>query len=124
MLTYDIAQSIKTGTGYGELYNPTTNQWSSISPADGTARGVLPVLGERHIAIQEYGRPNLEMNLALQKLGAPVIPIAIYRWELPDDIEPLRAAARRLAARKCDVVLFTSFDSTRPPVRNRQRLRH
>ena len=26
------------------MYNPTANAWSSISPADGSARGVLPVL--------------------------------------------------------------------------------
>ena len=32
----------------------------------------------------------------------------IYRWELPADIEPLREAARRLAAREVDTVLFTS----------------
>jgi uroporphyrinogen-III synthase len=63
---------------------------------------------ERRIAVQEYGRPNLGMNQALEQLGAHVTPIAIYRWELPDDCEPLREAARRLAARKFDVVLFTS----------------
>jgi uroporphyrinogen-III synthase len=35
-------------------------------------------------------------------------PVAIYRWELPDDCEPLREAARQLAARKVDVVIITS----------------
>ncbi|MGP0074063.1 MAG: uroporphyrinogen-III synthase [Bryobacteraceae bacterium] len=39
---------------------------------------------------------------------ARVAPIAIYRWELPDDREPLREAARRLAARTLDVMIFTS----------------
>ena len=34
--------------------------------------------------------------------------MAIYRWELPDDREPLREAAHRLAARTIDVVIFTS----------------
>jgi uroporphyrinogen-III synthase len=63
---------------------------------------------ERRIAVQEYGRPNLEMNAALEALGATVTPMAIYRWELPDDLEPLREAVRRLAARQVDVVLFTS----------------
>ncbi len=63
---------------------------------------------ERRIAVQEYGRPNLEMNRALEDLGARVTPVAIYRWELPADLEPLQEAARRLAARALDVVLFTS----------------
>jgi uroporphyrinogen-III synthase len=63
---------------------------------------------ERRVALQEYGRPNLEMNAALEQIGAHVTPIVVYRWELPADIEPLREAARRLAARQFDVVLFTS----------------
>lgn len=80
---------------------PEPNTWKEIVEA---------VAGrpERRIAVQEYGRPNSEMNAALERLGANVTPVAIYRWELPDDREPLREAARRLAARKFDVVIFTS----------------
>jgi uroporphyrinogen-III synthase len=63
---------------------------------------------ERRIAVQEYGRPNLEMNSALEHLGASVTAVALYRWELPADLEPLRSATRMLAAGECDVVLFTS----------------
>jgi hypothetical protein len=44
ILTYDIFQSIGAGNGFAEVYNPLTNAWSSISPADGTAGGVLPLL--------------------------------------------------------------------------------
>ncbi len=80
---------------------PEPNTWKEIVEAIGART-------ERRIAVQEYGRPNLEMNRALQDLGAQVTPVAIYRWELPDDIAPLEEAARRLAARTFDVVLFTS----------------
>ncbi len=51
VLTYDIIQSITKGTGYAEIYNPTTNTWSSISPADGTANGVLPVVGNATVEL-------------------------------------------------------------------------
>ena len=34
--------------------------------------------------------------------------MVIYRWELPEDVGPLEEAARRLAERPFDVVLFTS----------------
>ena len=44
ILTYDIFQSVDAGNGYAELYNPATNAWSSISPADGSATGILPLL--------------------------------------------------------------------------------
>ena len=84
-----------------QIVVPEPNTWKEIVDA-------VASRPERHVAVQEYGRPNLEMNRALEELGAQVTPVAIYRWELPDDLEPLREAARRLAARKVDVVLFTS----------------
>jgi uroporphyrinogen-III synthase len=80
---------------------PEPNTWKEIVEA-------VAARPERRIAVQEYGRPNLEMNRALERLGAQVTPVAIYRWELPDDREPLREAVRRLVARTVDVVIFTS----------------
>ena len=80
---------------------PEPNTWKEI----GEAVAARP---ERRIAVQEYGRPKLEMNAAREQLGASVSPLAVYRWTLPDDIEPLRAAVRGLAAREFDVVIFTS----------------
>ncbi|HUI79125.1 MAG TPA: uroporphyrinogen-III synthase [Bryobacteraceae bacterium] len=80
---------------------PEPNTWKEIVEA-------VSARLERRIAVQEYGRPNLEMNRALESLGAKVTPVAIYRWELPDDREPLREAARRIAARTFDIVIFTS----------------
>ena len=80
---------------------PEPNTWKEIVEA------VTP-RPERRIAVQEYGRPNREMNAALERLGAQVTPVVLYRWELPEDLEPLRAAARRLATRAVDVILFTS----------------
>jgi uroporphyrinogen-III synthase len=50
----------------------------------------------------------LEMNTALEDLGATVIPVALYRWELPDDLEPLRQAVQGLANDEFEVVVFTS----------------
>jgi uroporphyrinogen-III synthase len=80
---------------------PEPNTWKEIVD-------IIAPRGERHIAVQEYGRPNTEMNHALEALGATVTPVALYRWELPDDLGPLREAVRRLAEGECDVVLFTS----------------
>jgi uroporphyrinogen-III synthase len=80
---------------------PEPNTWKEIVAA-------ITPRPERRIAVQEYGRPNLEMNAALEALGASVTPFALYRWELPEDIEPLREAARRLARNEVDVAVFTS----------------
>jgi len=52
ILTYDIFQSVGTASGYAEVYNPLTNHWSSISPADGNASGFLPVLSSGAIGFE------------------------------------------------------------------------
>jgi hypothetical protein len=48
------------------------------------------------------------MNAAFERLGVTATPFALYRWALPEDVNPLREAARRMAAGECEVVLFTS----------------
>jgi uroporphyrinogen-III synthase len=80
---------------------PEPNTWREIVAS-------VAHRSERNIAVQEYGRSNPELYAALQQLGATVFPIVVYRWALPDDLEPLREAVRRLSARAVDVVLFTS----------------
>ena len=44
VLNYDLAPSIFGSSGFAETYNPGTGAWNSVSPADGTASGTLPVL--------------------------------------------------------------------------------
>lgn len=80
---------------------PEPNTWKEVVEA-------VASRPERRVAVQEYGRPNSEMTAALEALGARVSCFAIYRWDMPENMEPLRDAARRLAARTVDVVLFTS----------------
>jgi len=45
ILNYDLSASNSKGAGYAERYDPATNRWTAISPADGTAKGNLPLLG-------------------------------------------------------------------------------
>jgi uroporphyrinogen-III synthase len=77
------------------------NTWREIVEAVASRK-------ERKIAIQQYGRPNPELDSALEALGASVTQFALYRWELPSDLAPLQSAARKLAAGEVDIVLFTS----------------
>ena len=82
-----------------------------IAGEPNTWREVLAVIAdrpERRIAVQEYGRPNPELLAGLRARGAEVTTVPVYRWDLPEDLEPLREAARRLAQRQIDVVLFTT----------------
>ena len=84
-----------------QIVVPEPNTWKEVVEA-------VASRPERRVAVQEYGRPNHEMKAAMEAFGATVTPFAIYRWDLPPDLGPLREAARRLAAREIDVVLFTS----------------
>ena len=80
-------------------------------PEPNTWREIVQLLGtraERKLAIQEYGKPNPEFVEALRAFGASVETFTLYRWELPEDLTPLREAVQRLARRQVDVVLFTS----------------
>jgi hypothetical protein len=52
LLTYDLDPSIATGQSYAELYNPSVNLWSGISPADGTANGDLPLLSSNALGYE------------------------------------------------------------------------
>jgi uroporphyrinogen-III synthase len=80
---------------------PEPNTWREIVEA-------VASRPERRVAVQEYGRPNAQMNAALEELGAKVTPLVLYRWTLPDDIAPLQEAVRRLVTGMFDVVIFTS----------------
>jgi len=62
----------------------------------------------RSIAVQEYGRSNPELLAGLAARGAEVTAVRVYRYDLPEDLEPLREAARRLAVREFEAALFTT----------------
>lgn len=67
----------------------------------------VPVSGVA-VAVQEYGVPNPDLVAGLEARGATVTPAPIYRWGFPEDVAPLEANVRRIAAGGIDVVLFTS----------------
>jgi uroporphyrinogen-III synthase len=80
---------------------PEPNTWREIVAA------VTP-RPERRIAIQEYGKANPDLTRALEGLQAIVTNVTFYRWELPEDLAPLRSAAHGLAKGEFAMVLFTS----------------
>jgi uroporphyrinogen-III synthase len=83
---------------------PEPNTWREILA---TLDERLPVNGRR-VAIQEYGRTNEELLDGLRERGAEVSQVRIYRWDLPEDVEPLEDAVRRTASGDVDIMLFTS----------------
>jgi uroporphyrinogen-III synthase len=87
-----------------DLHVPTPNTWrETLALLD--AR--LPVAGLR-VAVQEYGKPNVELVAGLESRGAAVSRVPVYRWALPEDLGPLKAAIVEIASRRVGVAVFTS----------------
>lgn len=105
-----VARDLKVGAALNELgLEPSVtvaepNTWNDVltvldeeSPVDG-----------RSVAVQEYGRSNTRFVEALEERGANVMSVPVYRWDLPDDIEPIRTAIKSMIAGDIDYALFTS----------------
>ena len=86
---------------------PEPNTWREIVRVLDENPDRVPLKGRR-IAIQEHGEPSPELYAVLRERGAEVVPVRVYRWELPEDTGPLKDAIRALADGKIDVVMFTS----------------
>ncbi|MDQ2945746.1 MAG: uroporphyrinogen-III synthase [Acidobacteriota bacterium] len=102
-----VARGPKPAAALRELQVPVTvnvpepNTWRELLDAiDGRA--------ETRIAVQEYGKSNTDLLDALRARGAEVTPVRIYQWDLPEDLAPLKEAARRIAGGQADVVMFTT----------------
>lgn len=80
--------------------------WREVIAALDAALGAS--LHGMRAAVQEYGTSNLDLLNALTAHGVEWTRVPVYHWALPEDVEPLRAAVRAIAAGQIDVVLFLS----------------
>lgn len=83
---------------------PEPNTWRDILI---TLDNEVQIKGKR-VAVQEYGIPNKEFINSLRKKGAKVTPVPIYKWALPEDLEPLHNAIKSIKNSKEDISIFTS----------------
>ena len=89
------------------LTAPEPNTWRELLAALDDRRSDLSLDG-LNVAVQEYGSSNPDLLAGLEARGAKVTPVPVYQWALPEDVEPLRKAARAIADGQLDVVLFTT----------------
>jgi uroporphyrinogen-III synthase len=83
---------------------PEPNTWRELLTAldqKGSVKGL-------NVAVQEYGVSNPDLVNGLDKRGARVTSVPVYRWALPEDLEPLRAAVSSVARGEVDVAIFTT----------------
>lgn len=86
---------------------PEPNTWRELLTAMESRASERTIAGAR-VAVQEYGVPNQELSDALEARGASVLQVPVYKWALPDDLQPLREAVAAIAGGGIDVLLLTS----------------
>jgi uroporphyrinogen-III synthase len=83
---------------------PEPNTWRELLAAI-DSRG--PIAG-LDVAVQEYGVSNPDLLQGLRDRGARVTSVPVYRWALPEDLEPLKAAVAAMVRGEVDVAIFTT----------------
>ena len=84
---------------------PEPNTWRELLGALDAAGATVAA---KRVAVQEYGKTNDELIRALEGRGAVVTRVPVYRWALPDDVEPLRRAVDAIVRGELDVAMFTT----------------
>ncbi len=75
--------------------------FSDVDVSDVDVRG-------QTVAVQQYGERNAELVAYLERAGARVVEVEVYRWALPEDTQPLRDLLHALPLGGIDAVAFTS----------------
>lgn len=86
---------------------PEPNTWKEILKTLDENREKVP-LKDKVVAVQEYGVSNPDLLEGLRKRGAKVLAVPVYRWALPDDLEPLKTAISSVVSGEAHVAVFTT----------------
>lgn len=86
---------------------PEPNTWREILSTLDQNAGKIP-LHDRVVAVQEYGISNPELSAGLKERGAEVLVVPVYRWALPENLEPLKTALQNIIDGKVQVAIFTT----------------
>ncbi|MGB6742533.1 MAG: uroporphyrinogen-III synthase [Terracidiphilus sp.] len=104
------ARGPKSSSALRELEIPI----AVIAPEPFTWRSLMSALEAKlgsslqgmNLAVQEYGTSNPELLTALAEKSVSITRLMVYKWALPEDVQPLREAVLALAHGHVDVVLF------------------
>jgi uroporphyrinogen-III synthase len=65
------------------------------------------------IAVQRDGDADPHLARALAAIGGDVVDIPVYRWSMPEDLQPAQRLLDAVCARSVDALTFTSSPSVR-----------
>jgi len=95
---------------------PEPNTWRQVIQELDDYREIGSLNG-KVVAVQEYGVSNEALVNGLKRRGAHVIQVPVYRWALPDDTRPLKAAIQSILKDEVDVALFTTGNQVHNVIR-------
>src|SRR5262249_10333377 len=67
----------------------------------------LPLSAAR-VAVQQYGMETPELTAALVAMGASVVEVPVYRWEVPTDTSAATRLIEAACEGKVDAITFTA----------------
>jgi uroporphyrinogen-III synthase len=100
------ARGAVRGAGLVDAWSPASE--SSAEVLAHLLSGAEGPLAARRVAVQLHGDPLTGLREALAAAGAEVLPVPVYRWTLPEDLEPVRRLISSVLAGDVDAVTFTS----------------
>lgn len=83
---------------------PSPNTWRELL----TTIDAHVSVASQVVGLQEYGKTNPSLIAGLEARGADVLSVPVYKWDLPEDLDPLRENVQALASGERDVAVFTS----------------
>lgn len=86
---------------------PEPNTWVELIETLDENSQKVPLLGKR-VAVQEYGVSNPDFLEQLERRGAYVMRVPVYRWALPDDLGPMERAIDGIIGGQVQVAVFTT----------------
>jgi len=89
-----------------QIQVPEPNTWRDVLHAL-DASYPEGLMGKR-VAVQEYGVSNPELLEGLKQRRAQVTPVPVYRWTLPDNVQPLRQLLQQILKEEISVLLITN----------------
>ncbi len=89
---------------------PEPNTWRELLETmdKGVGAQLIAPMNGKKVYVQEYGVTNAELTEGLEKRGAQVVVVPVYKWALPDNLEPLKEAVRMITSRKVQGAFFTT----------------
>ncbi|WP_409332358.1 uroporphyrinogen-III synthase [Trujillonella humicola] len=94
------------GAGLIDAWSPESE--SSAEVLEHLLVGREGPLEGRRIAVQLHGDPLPDLVAGLRRTGAEVLTVPVYRWVLPDDVDPVRRLVAAVVGGAVDAVTFTS----------------